>query len=202
VWGWKYVRTSHFGFDSLLGIIGSSSFFNGSKGKEDEGRFFETQKLRVPKSIEWQTIDKLKNESEQENRLQKCRYTKQGKRWVVDEFGFFCDRYQLTAFGCCRTSPASRFVCTTCDTRLTHCCSTYEHCVSCCLQPSQRPLLETVIKLTNGSRLRALLMVKDQYELCEWKCRTSSNSVYQENKYKSPKTKYCYGPEPKLPYTR
>lgn len=39
----------------------------------------------------------------------------------------------------------------------------------------QKTLLENVIQETTGSKLRALLNIKDQFELCQIKCRTSSS---------------------------
>lgn len=35
--------------------------------------------------------------------------------------------------------------------------------------------------------------VRDNFELCLAKCRTDSNSVKHENKYRDPKAKHCYG---------
>lgn len=35
--------------------------------------------------------------------------------------------------------------------------------------------------------------VRDNFELCLAKCRTDSNSVKHENKYKDPKAKHCFG---------
>lgn len=35
--------------------------------------------------------------------------------------------------------------------------------------------------------------VRDNFELCLAKCRTDSNSVKHENKYRDPKAKHCFG---------
>ncbi|VDN19653.1 unnamed protein product [Gongylonema pulchrum] len=59
-----------------------------------------------------------------------------------------------------------------------------------------------MIQSTSGHRLRQILSATDQFELCMLKCRTSSNSVHSENKYKSERLKYCYKQEPEHPFLR
>jgi len=41
----------------------------------------------------------------------------------------------------------------------------------------------------------ALRSLSDPFELCRFKCRTSSGSVVHENSYRSPASKYCFGLE-------
>lgn len=41
----------------------------------------------------------------------------------------------------------------------------------------------------------AIRSLNDPFELCRYKCRTSSGSVVHENSYRSPAWKYCYGLE-------
>lgn len=64
-----------------------------------------------------------------------CHHTAQGISRVTDEFGYVCTRNNLLRNGCCdqtKMTP-SRFTCSTCSSL--HCCSVYEYCVSCCLNP-------------------------------------------------------------------
>lgn len=50
--------------------------------------------------------------------------------------GFVCSRKDLSASGCCHSSGEStkRYECSDCQNN--NCCSIYEHCVSCCLNPN------------------------------------------------------------------
>lgn len=57
----------------------------------------------------------------------------------------------------------------------------------------QRPLLERVLAKATGRQIAVYATVNDQYELCLTKCRTNSHSVQNENKYRDPKLKHCYG---------
>jgi len=138
-----------------------------------------------------------------------CRNTRQGPTHVTDDRGYTCDRSYLMTNGCCdvaalsrlKTAP-ERFSCANCDQGTTGCCGDYEGCVSCCLRPDQKSILLDVIQSTSGHRLRQILAARDQFELCLLKCRTSSNSVHSENKYKSDNLKYCYKQEPIDPFRR
>lgn len=49
--------------------------------------------------------------------------------------------------------------------------------------------------MENASRrqMTVFASVKDNYELCLAKCRTDSHSVQNENRYRDPKAKHCYG---------
>ena len=95
--------------------------------------------------------------------------------------------------GCCnsRANRTSRYNCRTCQ--FNRCCKVYEHCVSCCLQPHKRKLLEKVLLHAHNSRNPLLHLVHDTWELCLHKCRTSSTSVLRENTYRDAVHKYCYG---------
>uniref|UniRef100_A0A1X7TNY7 SREBP regulating gene protein n=1 Tax=Amphimedon queenslandica TaxID=400682 RepID=A0A1X7TNY7_AMPQE len=91
--------------------------------------------------------------------------------------------------GCCNIDHSIRFDCSSCAPSM--CCAVYEHCVSCCLSSDKKPVLQDI--LTNSIH-PVYSSVKDQFELCLAKCRTSSQSVHHENSYRNPDTKYCYGP--------
>jgi len=69
-----------------------------------------------------------------------CRNTVQGESLVTDERGFTCRREYLKESGCCSTAAnatsTSRYMCSGCLAE-SLCCTTYEHCVACCLRPSE-----------------------------------------------------------------
>ena len=56
--------------------------------------------------------------------------------------GFVCHREAVLEGGCCDQSESDvqQFVCDSCINN--GCCSVYEHCVSCCLQPEKVNLKE------------------------------------------------------------
>jgi len=122
-----------------------------------------------------------------------CRNSVQGNILLADERGFVCHRDHILPNGCCNVEvPDTKYyTCETCN-QTTHCCGIYEYCVSCCLHPSKRPLLELVLNGTTGQRY-LFASVEDQFELCLFKCRTNSHSVEHENKYRDEHIKYCYG---------
>jgi len=51
--------------------------------------------------------------------------------------GYICERKDLLVNGCCNVNvPSTKLY--SCDSCLPNgCCSVYEYCVSCCLQPSK-----------------------------------------------------------------
>lgn len=107
----------------------------------------------------------------------------------------------MTSGGCCDLDKHNpkRFSCETCNQL--NCCEVMEYCVACCLEPGQKTLLQKVLSqqfdlLSNQANrgIQALFAyVKDHFELCLAKCRTSSQSVQHENSYKNDKFKYCFG---------
>jgi len=52
--------------------------------------------------------------------------------------GYICERRHLEkTSGCCQTTSSSilgPYKCDTCTSK-THCCASFEHCISCCLKP-------------------------------------------------------------------
>lgn len=148
----------------------------------------ESDILEVHPVVEFQWID-IENLTE----FRACRNSIQGALLIVDERGFVCNRKDLSASGCCHSGGEStrRYECTDCQSN--NCCSIYEHCVSCCLSPDNKNFLEQILKL--GSSVPNIISksVKDQFELCLVKCRTSSKSVWHENSYKDRRFKHCFG---------
>ncbi|KAF9823095.1 hypothetical protein SFRURICE_018248 [Spodoptera frugiperda] len=129
-----------------------------------------------------------------------CRNSVQGKSLLVDDRGYVCHRSDMTKNGCCDTDAdsADRYSCETCTEN--NCCIIYEYCVSCCLDPSKRDMLEVVLSKLSTEKNVLFRSLSDDYELCLTKCRTSSHSVLHENSYKDPINKHCFGDE--LPRSR
>ena len=83
-----------------------------------------------------------------------------------------------------------------------NCCKIIEYCISCCLNPNKKSLLQKVLSqqsalLSVNYQIRGVqalfASVTDIFELCVAKCRTSSQSVQHENSYKNPHEKHCFG---------
>eukprot|EP00054_Salpingoeca_dolichothecata_P009864 m.55529 g.55529 ORF g.55529 m.55529 type:complete len:198 (+) comp18642_c0_seq2:71-664(+) len=129
-----------------------------------------------------------------------CRSTVQGAWKVADDQGFICDRRSLLATGCCPKEPGlpnqaapSQYDCNSC--RSDKCCTVYENCVVCCLNPENEPMLTNFLTKTMRNFETLFRTAADQFDLCRAKCRTNSLSVQHENKFRDRTGKYCYGPE-------
>lgn len=126
-----------------------------------------------------------------------CRNSVQGRSLVADERGFLCGREQLLVTGCCNSSSesTSKYDCSMCSPA-SSCCSSYEHCISCCLRPQMRHSLQQVLQHAVETNNVLFVSVSDHFELCLAKCRTSSSSVQHENTYRNREHKFCYGNSP------
>nr|CAH8832528.1 unnamed protein product [Trichobilharzia regenti] len=123
-----------------------------------------------------------------------CRYTKQSYTICVDELGYICNYTALLTNSCCPSEIFEwRFACHTCKDN--HCCSVYEHCVSCCLDPNNKSLWNQVIQNTNANSRRHLQLATDAFEFCSAVCRTSSLTVLHENRYRNSAENYCFALE-------
>lgn len=124
-----------------------------------------------------------------------CQNTIQGKFLITDDRGFVCKAEHLLANGCCNIEldTTKYYTCETCNNE-THCCGIYEYCVSCCLHPEKRPILELALEVIKGRQAMLYAQVNDQFELCVAKCRTNSHSVEHENRYRDIEHRFCYGP--------
>jgi len=122
-----------------------------------------------------------------------CRNSVQGKTLIVDDRGYVCPRNDILPSGCCNDNLSSsvQYSCDSC--RRNNCCSIYEYCISCCLHPDKKNILENVLGKATEQNNVLFTSVTDHFELCLAKCRTNSQSVQHENSYKDPKAKYCYG---------
>jgi len=63
------------------------------------------------------------------------------------------------------------------------------------MSPISKPIVDEFKRHTRDMIYSRLLGEKDAFEFCKAKCRTSSNSVIGENKYRSV-WKHCYGGAP------
>ncbi|XP_005108632.1 SREBP regulating gene protein [Aplysia californica] len=124
----------------------------------------------------------------------KCRNSRQGRFLIVDQKGYVCKREAVGINNCCNPKHLSSKL-HACDTCLSNgCCSVYEHCVSCCLQPRNQPLLSKILNKNLEAPYNLFVTeVENPFDLCLAKCRTSSQSVQHENSYRDAHIKYCYG---------
>jgi len=108
----------------------------------------------------------------------KCRNAFIRPHLVVDDDGYVCARNRVDLQGsqCCESRPhESLHTCKHCD-EASGCCIEFEHCVSCCLSS-----VEKEKPLDSG----------DLWEACLNRCRTSSKSILNGNRYRSD-LKHCY----------
>ncbi|XP_045171414.2 SREBP regulating gene protein-like [Mercenaria mercenaria] len=167
---------------------------NLDKTHTDSSSIYEVQHTLLRQTFQWQP--KTQDVESNLTRTSRCRNSVQGRQYLVDERGYVCERSDLTSGGCCdkTTTKTTRYNCTTCKTN--SCCTIYEYCVSCCLQPDKQPVLQRILQQARNSVDKLFVAVSDQFELCLAKCRTSSKSVQHENSYRDPRAKYCYGEDP------
>lgn len=179
----------------VLGIIFASSltYCIVSFLKEGSSRNMIYQDMSFEKKpFVWRTLQ----EHNDTNDNFKCRNSVQGKQLLVDDRGYVCQRMDVLKNGCCDPEAdfTDRYSCESCSNN--NCCVIYEFCVSCCLDPSKRHMLEVVLSKLSTEKNVLFRSLSDDYELCLTKCRTSSHSVLHENSYKDPLHKHCFGDEP------
>uniref|UniRef100_A0A0B6Y970 SREBP regulating gene protein n=1 Tax=Arion vulgaris TaxID=1028688 RepID=A0A0B6Y970_9EUPU len=146
--------------------------------------------LRQP--FQWQP-----SEESNDTDTVKCRNSRQGRWLIVDQKGYVCRREHVRSNNCCNPKhPLTKYQ--SCDTCLHNgCCSVYEYCVSCCLQPKSQNVLSQILKENLEAPYNLFLSeVENIFDLCLSKCRTSSLSVQHENSYRDSNVKYCYGDKP------
>ncbi|XP_049475858.1 SREBP regulating gene protein isoform X1 [Panthera uncia] len=112
-------------------------YFLSSTFKQEERAVRDRNLLQVQdhdQPIPWKVQFHLGNSSRPGNQ---CRNSIQGKHLITDELGYICERKDLLVNGCCNVNvPGTKQY--RCDGCLPNgCCSAYEYCVSCCLQPSK-----------------------------------------------------------------
>lgn len=160
-----------------------------------QGSQFTDSELEIRREhpMIWRTLQEDLSSNRTNDLTTICRNSIQGKVLLADDRGFVCQRSDLLWTGCCNieTEATKLHTCETCNEA--NCCAIYEYCVSCCLHPNKRPLLEKVLSKASGRQSAVFASVKDHFELCLVKCRTNSHSVQHENKYRDPRLKHCYG---------
>ncbi|XP_047533404.1 SREBP regulating gene protein [Vanessa atalanta] len=175
----------------VLGIIFASSltYCIVSFLKEGHGRNMVYQDISLEKKpFVWRTLQ----EHNETNEIA-CRNSLQGKSVLVDDRGYICQREDLAKNGCCNieSENTKRYSCKSCNE--SSCCIMFEYCVSCCIDPTKRSMLQIVLSKLSTDENVLFHSITDDYELCMTKCRTSSHSVLHENSYKNPAHKYCFG---------
>ncbi|XP_029074351.1 UPF0454 protein C12orf49 homolog isoform X3 [Monodon monoceros] len=151
-------------------------YFLTSTFKQEERAVRDRNLLQVhdhDQPIPWKVQFNLGNSSRPSNQ---CRNSIQGKHLITDELGYVCERKDLLVNGCCNVNvPDTKQYC--CDGCLSNgCCSAYEYCVSCCLQPNKQLLLERFLNRAAVAFQNLFMAVEDHFELCLAKCRTSSQA--------------------------
>jgi len=133
----------------------------------------------------------------QEKRKEKetCEHTQQGKHYITDDKGGVCKWKDLNPItSCCRDYSVTKiqpFSCEHCN-RTIACCSVYEFCVSCCLDPAKEDLRNEVQQVLDAKSLGFEdFSSLSPFEYCRAICRTSSKSIYSQNQYRND-DKYCY----------
>lgn len=151
---------------------------------------------RTPRKLDHSTFVWMLAEDVSNNSIpQSCRNTVQGKEYIVDDRGYICERIDLMANNCCGATK-KRFICDTCN--IDGCCMLYEHCVSCCLNPNKKELLQTVLNKASETFRVLFSVIDNHFELCISKCRTNSQSIQHEYGYLKT-SKYCYTTADKVP---
>ncbi|XP_055680921.1 SREBP regulating gene protein [Lutzomyia longipalpis] len=173
---------------SLLYFVVNLFGFTGTLSSDLDSEF----EVKREHPLIWRTLQEQQNVSFNDPSV-KCRNSVQGRFLIVDERGFVCPRFDVLPTGCCNveTPATTHYSCETCTEA--GCCAIYEYCVSCCLHPDKKELLERVMEKATRRQKAVFASVQDNFELCLAKCRTDSHSVQHENKYRDPKAKHCYG---------
>lgn len=109
-----------------------------------------------------------------------CRTTVQGRFLLTDDNGNVCDPFSVDPLSHCCPRKGDQFSCQGCNL-VSHCCNSYEFCVSCCLNPA-RTLKELALKVKIAKPLTAGTY-PSVFDFCSGRCRHNSESVVHENAY-------------------
>jgi len=129
------------------------------------------------------------------NTLMTCRNTVQGKKFITDDKGYVCKHEALDRrTGCCKDQTRA-FSCPReyCNTT-SRCCSIYEYCVACCMDPQKNKIRDDLLEITSDPII--LGNRNDIFELCRSVCRTSSKSLHSQKEYRNDEIKHCFGARP------
>jgi hypothetical protein len=122
-----------------------------------------------------------------------CQNTRLGRLYLADSTGRVCPRASfLSSTGCCDTSDdaSKRLSCETCEPELDGCCSSYEHCVSCCMRPENYGDAD-LSTLTEEVFRDKPFVFDSAFAFCEAACRTTSSSTVHENAFIGAR-RYCF----------
>lgn len=163
------------------------SKFNEMKRKMEEMKIQRSKDVsREPLNIQRAPTPQLEKPSEIINQNKTCKAIV-GRISAIDIEGYVCSVTSMNSASCC-SEPKKRYTCESCN--MFSCCRVYENCVSCCMDPAIRDSVEAVFEKKKSEPLYK--RVKSVFEFCSTRCRTSSKSVINENKYLS-SDKHCYG---------
>ncbi|BES95556.1 Uncharacterized conserved protein (DUF2054) [Nesidiocoris tenuis] len=167
---------------TIVSLMKDASFSSGDE--------IDSIKFRNFDSLIWHSDDD--DATNASSKITTCRNSVQGMTHIVDDRGYLCSRFHLLPSGCCdkKDQGTVRYSCDTCKDN--GCCSIFEYCVSCCMQPSKKELLQSMLRRVPDTFHVVFASITDHYELCMAKCRTSSLSVQHENSYRDPSAKHCY----------
>ncbi|XP_042462029.1 uncharacterized protein LOC122045744 isoform X1 [Zingiber officinale] len=111
-----------------------------------------------------------------------CRNTVQGRYLLSDDNGYVCTALSVNSWTRCCPSKGDRFSCQGCNL-VSHCCNSYEYCVSCCLDPSRtEKAMALKVKIAKPITSGTYSSV---FDFCAGICRHNSASVVHENAYAS-----------------
>ncbi|KAL6060530.1 SREBP regulating gene protein [Balamuthia mandrillaris] len=147
-----------------------------------------------------------------------CANTVEGREYMADERGTLCRRSQMDwSTGCCRVKQDEQVnegedgagdgvvgegqeeyvsPCHSCN-MTHHCCSIYEACVSCCMQPQHGNVLQAAKEHHQGNVWGPSTTINPSeqsvFDFCRHRCRTHSGTLHPSaNRYRSP-LKHCFG---------
>ncbi|OAE18799.1 hypothetical protein AXG93_2396s1520 [Marchantia polymorpha subsp. ruderalis] len=124
-------------------------------------------------------------------RQSSCNSTVQGRHLRSDDRGYVCSVKNIDPrTGCCADST-KQYSCSGCNMG-SQCCTDYEYCVSCCLDPL-RTSSEVALKAKVAKQLTAGTS-STVFEYCLGRCRHNSQSVIHENAYVSDEH-HCFFPQ-------
>lgn len=129
---------------------------------------------------------------------EKCRNTVQGRSHLLDEKGWLCTLDSIDwETGCCPPARAAeeQYSCRSCEPDI-NCCTVYEHCVGCCLKPSNDGQRKAAMAAARHKKtFEKAVAAGDDFEFCRASCRTSSMSTVHGNAFVTDH-KYCLSPVP------
>eukprot|EP00879_Flechtneria_rotunda_P017049 GHRR01017856.1.p1 GENE.GHRR01017856.1~~GHRR01017856.1.p1 ORF type:complete len:301 (+),score=83.81 GHRR01017856.1:437-1339(+) len=112
----------------------------------------------------------------------------QGPLYLADDRGKVCSAKDLDySTGCCTTGQ--QHYCDMCN-KADSCCEVYEHCVSCCMAPENKPE-ERRKETSKAPNNKQSGFWADTFQYCLAICRTHGRSTSHENAYIGPRH-HCF----------